>query len=90
METSPATLPVTLFSQARCPDSARVRACLLGGGVAFIERNVTGDLDAARALMATGTFATPVVLAGDRVVAGVRLVELARTIGFRCRCDDAG
>lgn len=90
MQTSPTTGPITLFSQEGCADSARVRTCLIGGGVTFTERNVTDDIEAARALLATGTFGTPLVLAGNRVVAGVRLAELATTLGFRCRCDDVG
>ena len=78
--------PPTLFSQDGCPDSDRVRACLRGGGVRFVERNVTGDLGAARDLLATGIFATPVVVAGGRVVVGARLGELTDALGFRCRC----
>ena len=78
--------PVTLFTQRGCADSARVRACLAAGGVPFAERNVTGDVDAARALLATGLFGTPVVVAGERLVVGARLPELVAALGFECRC----
>jgi len=79
--------PVTLFTQRGCPDSDRVRACLAGGGVPFAERNVTGDIDAARALMATGMFGTPVVVAGEHRIVGARLPQLVAALGFDCRCS---
>jgi glutaredoxin len=85
-----AARPVTLFTQEGCPDSARVRACFRRSAVPFVERNVTGDAVAARALLATGTFATPVVLAGGRVLVGARLDRLAAALGFRCRCPGGG
>lgn len=81
---------VTLYTQDGCPDSARVRACFQRSGVGFVERNVTGDLDAARALLATGVFATPLVQRGRRVVVGARFAVLADALGFRCRCPGVG
>ena len=78
--------PVTLFTQCGCADSDRVRTCLARGSVPFAERNVTGDLDAARALLATGRFGTPVVVAGEQRILGARLPELVAALGFACRC----
>ncbi len=43
-----------------------------GHGVAFTERNEMGNLDPARALLATGTFATPLVVIGPESVFGFR------------------
>lgn len=86
MDTSDVMRPVTLFTQDGCPDSARVRNCFRRSAVPFVERNVTGDLDAARDLLATGTFATPVIQAGAQVIVGARLDRLAETLGFHCRC----
>lgn len=80
--------PITLFTQDGCVDSARVRACLQLAGVPFIERNVTHDPAAAEALLATGIFATPVVIAGDRVILAARRDALAQVLGFTCRCPD--
>lgn len=77
---------VKLYTQNGCPDSDRVRACFVASGVPFVERSVTGDDDAARELLATGVFATPLVAANGRVVVGARLGALADLIGFCCRC----
>ena len=49
---------------------------------------VTGDPKAA-ALAATGIFATPVVVAGDRAFLAYPRGALAVALGFRCRCPDA-
>ena len=82
--------PVTLFTQDGCRDSDRVRACFRRSGVAFVERNVSGDPGAAEALAATGVFATPLVHVGGRPIVGARLGLLADAVGFRCRCPAAG
>lgn len=74
--------PVVLFSQDGCPDGERVRTCFRVSGVPLVERNVTADPAAAEALLATGVFATPVVV-------GARLGALAETFDFRCRCPAA-
>ena len=63
-----------LYTQAGCADSARVRAWLTERGVAFVERDVTSDPEAAQALYATGVFATPLVV-----------VEAEQELGFRPR-----
>ncbi len=86
----PLVRPVTLFTQAGCQDSARVRDCLVSSHVPFIECNVTTDPDAAQALLATGLFATPLVLAGDQVILVTRPRALAQGLGFVCRCSDDG
>ena len=38
----------------------------------FVERNVTGNLDTAKELLATGIFATPLLVVGDATVLGFR------------------
>ena len=78
--------PVTLFARDCCPDSAPVRARFRRSGLPIVERNVTGNLDAAPALLATGMFATPTVRFGPRLVVGAWLAHLA-ALGFRCRCS---
>jgi glutaredoxin len=84
------TEPITRFTQTGCTDSARVRTCLTLAGVSFVERNVAHDPAAAAALLATGLFATPVVVAGDRVLLAARRDALAKALGFTCRCPDLG
>lgn len=81
---------VTLFTQEGCQDSARVRDCLTRSGVPFVERNVSTDLNAGEALMRTGIFATPLVVAGDRSLLVRHRSDLARQLGFTCRCPDGG
>jgi len=49
-------------------------------GVTFVERNVTGDMDAAKALMATGIFGTPLLVVGDETVFGFRPDKLAAAL----------
>ena len=72
-----------LYTQAGCADSARVRAWLTERGVTFAERDVTADPEAARALYETGTFATPLLLAGHAKVLGFRPRELAAAVDGR-------
>ena len=72
----------TLYTQAGCADSARVRAWLRERDVPFAERNVTDDLAAARELIATGTFATPLLVTSGHRVLGFRPVQLAAALGI--------
>ena len=72
-----------LYTQAGCADSARVRAWLTERGIPFTERSVTNDADAARALYATGIFATPLVVVGDAKQLGFK--PQALTTLFRNR-----
>jgi glutaredoxin len=81
---------VTLFTQDGCPDSDRARHCLSGSGVSYIERNVSTDPGAVPALVATGIFATPVVVADGNAMLVTRPRELARVLGFTCLCADGG
>jgi glutaredoxin-like protein NrdH len=61
-----------LYTQSGCAESARVRTWLTERGVPFVEHNVTGDVSTARALAATGIFATPLLIVGRRRVVGYR------------------
>jgi hypothetical protein len=54
-----------LYTQAGCAASASVRTWLVAHGVSFTERDAGSDPDAARALVATGAFATPLLVIGD-------------------------
>jgi glutaredoxin len=73
---------VVLYTQAGCADSRKVRTWLTEHGVAFRERNVTGDVEAARALAATGMFATPLLVAGETKILGFRPAALAAALGL--------
>ena len=66
-----------LYAQAGCAESAKARAWLVEHGVSFTERDAGSDPDAARALAATGTFATPLLVIGDDRVLGFRPEALA-------------
>ncbi len=70
-----------LYTQAACGDSRRVRAWLAERGIPFVERNVTDDPGAARALAATGVFATPLLVAGGTPVLGFRPDAIAAALG---------
>ncbi len=85
-----ATNPVTLFTQNGCYDSARIRTCLSLAGVPFVERNVSTDPDAVLLMLATGIFATPLVVAEDQAMLVASRTDLARRLGFTCRCPDGG
>jgi glutaredoxin len=69
-----------LFTQAGCAESAKVRAWLTDHGIAFTERDAGRDPEAAEALVATGTFATPLVVVGEERVLGFRPEQLAATL----------
>ena len=69
-----------LYTQTGCAESERVRAWLADRGIAFVERDATADPDAARALYATGTFTTPLLVVGNRTVLGFRPDEIAAAL----------
>ncbi len=71
-----------LFTQAGCGDSRKVRDWLDAHQVAFTERNVTGDEAAARELLATGVFGTPLLVVGNTNVLGFRPAPLAAALGI--------
>ncbi len=81
---------VTLFTQDGCEDSARVRACLTLSDVPFVEHTVSVDPQAVHLLLATGIFATPLVVAGGKAFLVTRRSDLARQLEFACRCPDGG
>ncbi len=70
-----------LYTATDCGDSPKVRAWLAERGVAFVERNVSDDPDAAMALYRTGTFATPLLVVDGRSVLGFRPDEIAAALG---------
>ena len=61
-----------LYTQAGCAESAMVRSWLVDRGIAFTEREASADPEAALALAATGTFATPLLVFGEANVLGFR------------------
>jgi glutaredoxin len=61
-----------LFTQQGCVESLRVRTWLAECGVPFGERNVTGNYDTAKELLATGIFAIPLLVIGATTVLGYR------------------
>jgi len=67
-----------LYTQLGCAESTQLRNWLVERGIAFDARDASGDIDAARALYATGTFATPLLVVGEGQVLGFRPLELAR------------
>ena len=69
-----------LYTQTGCTESARVRSWLADHGITFTERDAGSDPEAARALYATGTFATPLLVIGDTTVLGFRPEALARVL----------
>ncbi len=69
-----------IYTHATCADSDKVRAWLSERGIAFTELDVTRDLNAAKALLATGIFATPLLVVGDEQVLGFRPAEITRAL----------
>lgn len=70
------TEPV-LYTQTGCVESAKVRSWLAEHGIAFTERDASGDPEAARALAATGIFATPLLVVGKEKILGFQPRALA-------------
>jgi glutaredoxin len=82
-----------LYSQTGCAQSAKVRAWLSEHGIRFIERDAGADSEAAQALAATGTFATPLLDIGSSQVLGFRPAALAALLsttsaGFPYKTED--
>ena len=71
-----------LYTQAGCAESAKVRAWLVERGIAFTERDVSRDPEAARALAATGIFATPLLVVGEETVLGFRPEAFAAALAL--------
>lgn len=69
-----------LYTQRGCGDSARVRRWLTERGIAFTERDVSDDHEAAQALYRTGIFATPLLVVGETRLLGFRPRELAAAL----------
>jgi arsenate reductase-like glutaredoxin family protein len=69
-----------LYTQTGCADSRKVRDWLVEQGIVFVERNVTGDFDAAKELVASGTFATPLLVVDGEQVLGFRPDKLAAVL----------
>jgi hypothetical protein len=69
-----------LYTQDGCSESAQVRVWLNERDVAFRERNASSDAAVARALAATGTFATPLFVVGEQKVLGFRPEALAAAL----------
>ena len=61
-----------LYTQSGCVESAKVRSWLTDRGISFTERDASTDPDAAAALVAAGTFATPLLMVGEKKVLGFR------------------
>ena len=66
-----------LYTQVGCVGSGKVRTWLVERGIAFTERDVSRDAEAAQVLAATGTFATPLLVVGEEQVLGFRPKALA-------------
>jgi arsenate reductase-like glutaredoxin family protein len=75
-----ATAEPLLYTQPGCAESAKVRAWLSARGVSFRERDASGDPEAAMALAATGTFATPLLVVDEKTVLGYRPEALAAAL----------
>ncbi len=71
-----------LYTQAGCAESAKVRAWLVEHGIAFTERDLNRDPEAAQALAATGIFATPLLVVGEERVLGFRPEALAAALAL--------
>jgi arsenate reductase-like glutaredoxin family protein len=69
-----------LYTQAGCAESRKVRDWLNSLGIAFTELNVTGDDDAAKELLATGVFATPLLVTAQTRVIGFRPAAIAAAL----------
>lgn len=70
----------TLYRQAGCAESEQVRAWLTERGIRFVERDAGGDPAAAAALLATGVFATPLLVLGEETVFGFRPSALSAVL----------
>jgi len=71
---------IILYTQNGCVESIKTRAWLEQHGIAFRERNVSDDPDAAQDLLATGIFATPLLVIGNQFVLGFRTHAIEATL----------
>ncbi len=60
-----------------------VRAWLVNRGIAFTERDASGDSEAALALAATGIFATPLLVFGEANVLGFQPEAISALLAIR-------
>ena len=76
-------LEPVLYTQPGCAESAQVRSWLTEHGIPLTERDASADPDAARALAATGVFATPLLVIGEQTVLGYRPETLSALFDSR-------
>lgn len=69
-----------LYTASGCDESPKVRAWLTTRGMAFVERSVSDDAEAAMTLYRTGTFATPLLVVAGRTVLGYRPDAIAAAL----------
>ncbi len=70
----------TLYTQAGCAESAKVRGWLVERRIAFTEGDAGVDPVAAQLLAATGTFATPLLVLGKEKILGFRPEAIAAAL----------
>lgn len=68
---------VVLYTTARCPYCARLRADLRASGVAYTEHDVERSLQGQLGMWALRGRGVPVTVVGDRVIYGYRADQLA-------------
>jgi len=73
---------IVLYTQTGCADSRKVRTWLNARRILFTEHNVSTDPTMAHALLATGCFATPLLVTGETKVLGFRPRALAAALNL--------
>jgi len=73
------TAPVTVYSTPTCPWCDRAKEYLTSRGVAFVEKDVSTDMEAAREMMQmSGQQGVPVISTDSEVIVGFDQIRLSR------------
>lgn len=73
---------VTVFSSNTCGYCTMVKDYLNEKNVAFVERNVSSDVEARKELMSKGFMGVPIIYVEDEVIQGFDKAKLDELLGL--------
>ena len=73
---------VIVFSSNTCGYCTMAKDYLSEKGVAYVEKNVSTDIEARKELMSKGFMGVPVIYVGDEVIQGFNKAKLDELLGL--------
>jgi len=73
---------VTVYSSTGCPHCQAAKQYLKDNGVAFTEKNIAEDENAAKELSDKGAGSVPVIVIGEKTITGFEQGEIKDSLGL--------